>query len=81
MNVAHSQRKVAAELRIQVSEELTLTATESEVDPERIWVAVYGRSPMGIGVVSFSITQDDLRELCRELLTFAAEVKVEEPAF
>lgn len=69
MRVDRSERKVAAQLRIQVNEDVAITLHEGDLT-NNMWVAIYGRTVQGVGVVSFSITADELEELCGVMQSF-----------
>lgn len=84
MHVEKSERKVAAQLRITVNSDVAITLQEGDLS-NNIWVAVYGRNAHGVGVVSFTITAEELAELCATMQNFANSVvaeavKVLEPA-
>jgi uncharacterized protein YecE (DUF72 family) len=78
--VKRAERKVAASLYLEVTEMTKVTIQEGELDRTMVWVTVY-QKPLKEGTfqspISFHITLDEFRELCRVMAQFADEIAPE----
>jgi hypothetical protein len=78
MDISRTERKVAASLRIQIRDGLVLVVQEGE-GSDHIWLEFYGRyeNPSRVESLAFTISRQDLAELCTVLQNFAAEITPE----
>jgi hypothetical protein len=80
MIVRHVERKVAASLYLEVTETTKVTIQEGELDGTMVWITVYqkpSRNDLLQSPISFHITLDEFRELCRVMAQFADEITPE----
>lgn len=79
MNISHGERHVASVLRIKPNDTVYITVEEGTTR-DVVWISANQKHPEHQRLyvpISFQMSLEDFREMCRELSAFAAHVEPE----